>query len=163
MEREEPDFISILDLLTRHGVEFMVVGGVCGALHGAPIATFDLDVVHSRKPENVARLMKALDELRARSRVHPEQDLKPRRTHLESPGHQLLMTDAGPLDLLGTVGKGRGYEDLVKHCVEMQVGSMHVKVLDLDTLIELKEETGAEKDRAVLPILRRTLEEKRKL
>jgi len=38
-----------------------------------------------------------------------------------------------------------------------------LRVLDLETLIAVKEEVGGEKDRAVLPILHRTLEEKRKL
>jgi hypothetical protein len=37
-----------------------------------------------------------------------------------------------------------------------------IKVLDLETLIAIKEELGGDKDRAVLPVLRRTLEEKRK-
>jgi len=42
----------------------------------------------------------------------------------------------------------------------MDVGEgVLVKVLDLETLIAIKEELGGEKDRAVLPVLRRTLEE----
>ena len=32
-------------------------------LHGAPVTTFDLDVVHARDPENIARLLSALEEL----------------------------------------------------------------------------------------------------
>jgi hypothetical protein len=45
----------------------------------------------------------------------------------------------------------------------MDVGEgILVRVLDLETLIAIKEELGGEKDRAVLPVLRRTLEEKRK-
>ena len=37
-------------------------------------------------------------------------------------------------------------------------GGVQVRVLDLATIIALKEELGGEKDRAVLPVLRRTLE-----
>jgi hypothetical protein len=37
-----------------------------------------------------------------------------------------------------------------------------VRVLDLETLIAVKEELAGEKDRAVLPVLRRTLEEHRR-
>ena len=45
----------------------------------------------------------------------------------------------------------------------MDVGEgILVKVLDLETLIAIKEDLGGEKDRAVWPVLRRTLEEKRK-
>jgi N-glycosylase/DNA lyase len=40
---------------------------------------------------------------------------------------------------------------------------LRIRVLDLETLIAIQEELGGEKDRAVLPILRRTLEEKRKI
>ena len=82
-------------------VEFVAV------LHGAPLATFDLDVVHSREPHNLARLLAALEELEAHYRIPGRQDMKPGPSHLASAGHQLLMTRFGPLDLLGTIGKGR--------------------------------------------------------
>jgi len=71
------------------------------------------------------------------------------------------MTHAGPLDLLGTVSKGREYKDLLDHTIELEITSeTHVKVLDLSILITLKEELGREKDLAVLPVLRRTLQER---
>ena len=161
MSTSSPDFAAILGVLCRHEVEFIVVGGVCGVLHGAPVSTFDLDLVHSRAPANLDRLQAALEDLDARYRTHPERRLRPDRSHLESPGHQLLMTSAGPLDLLGAVGKGRGYQDLLPLSVQMQLGPLSVRVLDLDSLIQLKEEVGHEKDRAVLDILRRTRDERR--
>ena len=73
------------------------------------------------------------------------------------------MTRYGPLDILGAIGKGRGFEELSARTVELEVSSeLQVQVLDLATLIQIKEELGSEKDLAMLPILRRTLEEKRK-
>jgi hypothetical protein len=44
----------------------------------------------------------------------------------------------------------------------LQVSGLRLRVLDLETLIKVKEETGHEKDKAVRPILRCTLEEKSK-
>jgi hypothetical protein len=45
----------------------------------------------------------------------------------------------------------------------MKVGAgLSVRVLDLATIIKVKEEAGKEKDRAALAVLRRTLEEKSK-
>jgi hypothetical protein len=45
----------------------------------------------------------------------------------------------------------------------MDIGEgMRVRVLDLATIVALKEELAGEKDLAVLPTLRRTLEEKRR-
>jgi hypothetical protein len=74
-----------------------------------------------------------------------------------------LITRYGPLDLLGTIGHNLGYEDLMAHSAEMDIGEkLRIRVLDLETIIGIKEELGGEKDRAVLPILRRTLDEKRK-
>lgn len=37
-------------MLAGHGVDFIVVGGVAAVLGGAPISTFDLDIVHARDP-----------------------------------------------------------------------------------------------------------------
>jgi hypothetical protein len=43
----------------------------------------------------------------------------------------------------------------------MDIAGATVRVLGLEALIRVKEETGEEKDRAVLPLLRRVLQEKR--
>jgi hypothetical protein len=50
------DFRRILQTFVEHEVDFIVVGGVCTVLHGAPVYTFDLDLVHSRAPDNLERL-----------------------------------------------------------------------------------------------------------
>jgi hypothetical protein len=73
------------------------------------------------------------------------------------------MTRYGPLDILGAIGTGRGFEELSAHTVELEVSAgLSVQVLDLETLIQIKEEVGGEKDLAALPILKRTLKEKRR-
>lgn len=158
-----PDYALQLRILLEHGVDFIVIGGVCAALHGAPVTTFDLDIVHSRQPDNLDRLVIALQALDAFYREHGERRLAPTRAHLASAGHHLLMTRAGPLDLLGTLTQERGYEELLSQTVELPIGDgLRVRLLDLETLIALKEEMARDKDRFVLPILRCTLAEKRK-
>jgi hypothetical protein len=143
-------------------VDFIVVGGVGAVLQGAPISTFDLDVVHSTEQDNIARLLAALEDLKACYRLQPERRLKPEASHLSSPGHQLLITRFGPLDLLGRIGRSSSFQDLVKDTIEIDAGSgVGVRVLNLETLIAVKEETAGDKDLAMLPVLRRTLEEKR--
>ena len=140
-----------------------MVGGVAAVLQGAPISTFDLDVVHSTAPVNVSRVLAALKELDGIYRSQPDLRLRPNASHLSSAGHQLLITRLGPLDLLGSIGNGRAYPDLLIHTVEMKIGpALSVRVLDLETQIAIKEEVGGDKDRAALPVLRRTLEESRK-
>jgi hypothetical protein len=163
MAKPVVDYLAILKMLRRHGVEFVVVGGVCAVLHGAPLATFDLDVVHSREPHNLARLMAALEELGAHYRFAGRRDKKPGPSHLASAGHQLLMTRFGPLDLIGAAGKGDDYGRLLPETVELEIGGgLKVRILSLARLVKTKEETGQEKDRAVLPVLRQVLKEKSK-
>ena len=160
MKVPSPDFLAMLRTLVGSGVDFIIVGGVSAVLHGAPITTFDLDVVHSRSSDNIGRVLSALRDLDAFYRGQGDRRLTPDSTHLASPGHQLLMTRFGPLDLLGTIGKDHDYEDLIQHTTELFVSGLHLRILNLETLIEVKEEVGHEKDRIVIPILKRTLEEK---
>jgi predicted nucleotidyltransferase len=71
-----------------------------------------------------------------------------------------MMTTFGPVDLLGSIGRGRVYQDLLADSEVIDVAEgLPVRVLGLETQIAVKEEIGAEKDRAVLPILRRVLKE----
>lgn len=159
----DTDFLAALRALSSGGVEFIVVGGLAAVLNGAPVNTFDLDIVHRRTDANIERLLTVLTALDAVYRMHRERRLKPISSHLGAPGHHNLITSCGPLDVLGTIGRNLGYEDLLPHTVTMQIDSgIAVRVLDLDTIIEVKEQLGGEKDKAVLPTLRRTREEERR-
>jgi len=157
-----PRLAELLRLLTEHEVEFIVVGMTAGILQGVPVTTLDLDVVHRRSPENVARLLGLLDELDATYRHH-QRGLRPGESHLFGPGHQLLSTRLGDLDCLGAIDEERRYEDLIPETVEMELGhGRTVRVLKLTALIEAKERAGRPKDLAALPVLRATLEESKR-
>jgi hypothetical protein len=161
--RYELDFLAILKNLAEHSVDFIVVGGVGAVLQGAPIATFDLDVVHSREPLNITKLLSALDSLDAHYREPAGRNIRPNRSHLSSPGHHLLMTRFGPLDLLGVIGSKRDYPNLLPESAVVEISEgLKMRVLSLSAIIKSKEEAGGLKDQAVLPTLRRTLEEKSK-
>jgi len=87
MNRPTPRFRDGLETLARHGVEFVVVGGVAAVLNGAPISTFDLDIVHARAPANLDRLLAALTELDARYRDLTGRVLRPELSALAGDGH----------------------------------------------------------------------------
>jgi hypothetical protein len=157
-----PDPAEILRRLSARHVEFIVVGMAAGVLRGAPVTTLDLDIVHRRSPDNVGRLLPVLEELDATYRHDPRR-LRPRESHLLSDGHQLLSTRFGDLDCLGTVGEGLSYEDLLDRAPALPLAAETVvRVIDLPTLIELKEQAGRPKDLAALPVLRATLAETRR-
>jgi hypothetical protein len=58
----------------------------------------------------------------------------------------------GSLDVLGQIGDGLRYEDLLPETVESTVGAYRIRVLQLGALIRTKEQAGRDKDRAVLAI-----------
>ena len=156
----ENDFSGILKTLLDFRVDFIVVGGVAATLHGVPVATFDLDIVHSRTPENLERLERALNHLDARYRGDPR-NLRPDREVLASSGHHLLMTRMGPLDVLGAIEMGANFDSLSPRSVVMEIEGNQFRVLTLETLIRLKEKSTHEKDLLRLPVLRRTFRKAR--
>jgi hypothetical protein len=159
MPKTEIDFSKLLKALSAAGVKYIVVGGVCAALHGAPVQTFDLDLIYSRDPENLARLDQVLKDLDSHYRMKPEVTSDAAR--LDGPGHHQLTTRFGHLDLLGSTVGGQGYKELLIHTESVDLGAGRpVRILDLPTLIRIKQELAGERDLAMLPILRRTLEEK---
>lgn len=160
---QESRFAACLTALKQSGSEFILVGGLAAVLQGAPVQTYDVDIVYSRSAENVQRLLGVLNSLDAIFRIQPERRLRPNATHLQGAGHLNLLTQFGPLDLLSSIGDGLTYEDLLPHSQEMIIGdAIQINVLKLDLIIAIKERLGSEKDAAVLPTLRHTLRESKK-
>lgn len=155
------DLSNLLETLIASRVEFVLVGGLAAVLHGAPTATFDVDIVPRRSRENSDRLATLLGSLNARYRGHPNRSLRPTSSALLGPGHQLLMTDLGPLDVLGEIEGGLDYEVLLAHVVPIDLGGAWVQVLGLEKLIEIKRALGRPKDLASLEVLEATLQRTR--
>ena len=152
-------FADILELLVDREVEFIVVGMTAGVLAGAPVTTLDVDIVHRRSPENVDRLLRALQEMHAVYRHDPRR-LEPTTKHLASPGHQLLATDQVDLDCLGSIDDGKSYEDLLPSASTMALpGGRRLSVLQLPALIEIKRRAARPKDLAAIPVLQATRDE----
>lgn len=152
-----PEFLEILRALAGRDVEHIVVGGVAAVLMGAPISTFDLDLVYSLEEDNLCRLGGVLRELEAVYRDPAGCRIEPTVEGLGAGGHHQLSTRHGPLDLLGAIGAGQRYEDLLPKAVVIDLGGLGVSVLGLAAVIETKEQAGRAKDRATLEVLRETL------
>ncbi len=153
--------LKLLRELSQREIEYVVVGGMAAVLHGAPVVTADVDIVHRRTPENVNALLEVLRELEARLRFDTRK-LFPSEAHLLGHGHILLATSLGPIDLLCEV-QGEGYEELLPYAQDLKLGEgLTTKVLGLEKLIEQKMGAGRPKDHMALPILRATLDELKK-
>jgi len=161
-KQPKPNFRVIVELLASHNVEFIVVGGIAAVLQGAPVSTFDLDLVHARTPENIERLLPALPLLQAHYRERGIQHLVPNASLLASAGLQLLQTKYELLDLLGTIHEGETYEELVPQCVWVQLGTASVRVLGLEKVLQWKRRSTRDKDKEALAALEKTLKENRR-
>jgi hypothetical protein len=151
-----------LEVLARAEVELVVVGMTAAILQGAPMLTNDLDIVHRRTPENVERLLHALEQLDAVYRTDRRR-LRPNASVLSGPGHNLFGTRVGDLDCLGTIDEDLTYEDLVPDSVLIDLGDgFSCRALGLERVIEVKRRAGRPKDLAALPVLLATLDEIRR-
>jgi len=157
-----PSLTTLLARLAASGADFVLVGGLAAVAQGAPLTTVDVDVVHRREEGNVDRLLAFLDSIDARYRGRPAgQVIRPTREALLGRGHQLLMTSLGPLDLLGAIEGGLGYDDLLPDSIAIDVEGQRVQVVQLTTLADLKRGASSPKDRLVLAILEETIRRRR--
>lgn len=141
------DFSKLLRVLLDGAVEFILVGGVAGSLHGAARATYDVDVVYRRSPENMSRLVAALAPYGPYLRGAPAG--LPFWFDVQTLGQGLnftLTTSVGDLDLLGEVTGGGRYEDLLAHSVSIPLLGRTCQCVTLDGLIRLKRAAGRPKD-----------------
>jgi hypothetical protein len=153
-----PKFLELLRALDRHAIDHVVVGGVAAILEGAPMTTLDLDVVVRIDDDNLARLSALLVELDSRYRDPAGRRILPTVERLRAARVNLLETNLGLLDVMHVVGAGWGYDDVLARAHTREIEELEVRVLDLAAVIETKEAAGREKDKAMLPLLRRTLD-----
>lgn len=154
------DYGEIIGLLVSSGVEFIIVGGAAATAHGAARLTEDLDIVYSRRDENIERLAEALTPLAPYLRGAPK-DLP---FHLDSETIKrglnfTLSTSAGSLDLLGEITLGGSFEQLLPESIELEVFGNKCLCLGLKRLIEVKRAAARRKDFEAIAELEVILEE----
>ncbi len=142
---QESKFVAALRSFQEAEIQFILVGGVAAVLNGAPVQTFDIDILYAVEPANFDRLLPVLEQMDAIFRIQPERRLRPTRSHLAGGGHLNLLTRFGPLDLLGSIGQNLRYADLLPHSHGLNIGEgILIRVLNLDMLIAIKEELAGE-------------------
>jgi hypothetical protein len=151
----DPD--ALLEVLHRHDVRYVLIGGLAAALRGSATPTFDVDITPDVSTGNLMRLSTALADLEARIRVEG------------IPGGLPFSHDAVSLSLMTTLNLVTRLGDLdiafdppgVGDYSQWEAGSalvtvlgVPVRVASLDDIIRSKEAAGRDKDRLQLPMLR---------
>lgn len=132
-------FFNLLNRLHDAGVEFVLVGGFAGVVHGCSLVTQDIDICCDFGSENLFRLQKAVTDL------HPVHRMTPNRLELlltndncQTYKNLYLDTDAGQLDCLSEI-KGVGDYPVVRQASEtVEADGKEFHVLTLDALITAK-------------------------
>ena len=145
----EPEFEpeSVVRLLGRHRVRYVVIGGLAAVTHGAPLITQDIDICYARDDANLRRLARALIEIHSQLRG-ADRDLRVRldAKTLRAGDAFTLTTDMGWLDLLGAPAGTDGYEDLARTADAFDLFGYRVLVASVEDLIRMKRASGRPKD-----------------
>lgn len=148
-ESEVPlDAERILQALSEHGVEYVLIGGLAVQTHGHVRTTNDADLIPAPNPANLQRLASALRALDARV-VNPGQEdttvdaaMLPRSTIWQ------FSTRDGGIDVMHEVPGGGPYPELSERALRVRLGDIDVPVVDLDDLIRMKLARGRPVDLA---------------
>jgi predicted nucleotidyltransferase len=148
---------ELLRVLSAHGVDFVVIGGLAVQVHGYLRSTKDLDIIVRPAALNLSRFSEALAELEAEPRGSA-------RIRLHDP-HQLrtaplvrIMTKAGPLDVVNiehVAGPPASYDALRDAALVVQLPGFDVAVAGLSDLIRMKRAAGRQHDLADIEALTR--------
>ncbi len=159
------DPFCLFEVLDRHEVAYVLVGGMAATLHGSTVLTNDADIVPDPDPANLDRLATALVDLEAKIRSERSPDgiaFEPHPELLAAVAMLNLTTRCGDLDLASIpVGTG-GYADLVESAVVFEIDGLVVRAAALADIIRSKRTANRPKDRAVLPVLLALEDELRK-
>lgn len=143
----DPD--EVIGALSRHQVEFVVIGGIAAIAHGSRRMTEDLDIVIDQRVANCRRLIAALVELEAKYRlssgrwtkVSPQSDPK-----WLAKENYLFETCAGGIDVMNRIEGVPSWKEARPRALEAEAFGHTVFILDKDTLIRSKLVAGRDKD-----------------
>lgn len=147
----ESDPFAILELLLKHEVPFVVIGGHAVIHHGYLRTTEDTDIVFRRTPESEEQLASALHEINAcwiandidaatgLERLVPVDLGYVRLRHM-----MLLWTDLGFLDIFDYIPglPDEDVEQLFRHTTETE----GIQFVSREWLIRMKQTAGRPKD-----------------
>lgn len=150
------DPVRICQILNEEGVDYVIVGGFASVVHGSPLPTQDIDVVPSRRAENLDRLGRALRRMNAMIRTG---DAVPApidgRFLANMPIMLNLVTDLGDVDLTFSPSGGLGgFDEWSAQAIVVEIADgLSVRIASLDDIIDSKRAANRAKDQMALPYL----------
>jgi len=145
------DLLSLLGRVSKAGIEFVIVGGFAGIVHGCSYVTQDIDICCLFTPSGLLALQKALAD------VHPVHRMTPGRKPLELTAENAsqftnlyLDTDLGRLDCLSAIDGLGDYAQVRQASEPIEIKGMRLHVLTLEALIRSKQALKRPRDREAI-------------
>jgi predicted nucleotidyltransferase len=140
-------FTEVLEVLCQGEVHFILIGGVAAVAHGAARLTQDIDLLYSRDPGNLQRIVDSLSPYEPYPRGAPPglPFLWDAQT-LANGANFTLHTTLGEVDLLADIAGGGNYDNLLPHSLAIEVLGVTCQCLGLAQLIKSKRAAGRPKD-----------------
>ena len=149
-----PLLTRILHALHEHRLEAVLIGNAAAAMHGAPVTTLDFDFMFRDTPTNLRKLKAVAADLHAMI-------LRP--FYPVSRLYRVVDDDSGlQANFMPQIHGVRSFEGLRSRSAERDVDGLLLRVASLDDIIASKKAAGRDRDKAVLPILEKTLKSIRK-
>jgi len=156
-------FPELLRILTQAEVDFIVVGGAAATALGSAMITYDLDIVYSRSPGNIQRIVTALAPYQPYLRgAPPGLPFDWSALTVKNGLNFTLTTSLGAIDILGEIAGGGSYHDLLADVGQIELYGINCLCLKLEKLILTKRAAGRPKDLNAIAELEALLEEKEK-
>ena len=145
------DFEDFLDLLERHGVRYLIIGGLAFVYHAKPRFTKDIDVWVDPEPDNLARANAALADFGS-----------PYLLNL-SDANEILQLGVAPnrIDLLREAAP-LAFEDAWRRRVEGAYGRARACWIAIEDLLAIKERIDHPRHQEDARVLRLVLERRRR-
>ncbi|MEB3983182.1 hypothetical protein OQ968_18130 [Mycobacterium sp. 663a-19] len=155
----ELDLPTLFEVLHRHRVTYVLIGGLAAVYHGSPFPTEDADITPEPGRRNLVRLSAALRELNARVRTEAAPEGLPFACDEQALAAETwnLVTDAGDLDISFQPAGTHGYRDLHRDATSAEIYDVTVEIASLRDVIRSKQAANRPKDQRVLPTLREIL------
>jgi hypothetical protein len=142
------NFSNLIDRLCDNGVEFVIIGGLAGTIHGTTRITQDVDICCKFTAGNLLKLYSAVKDVHPVHRINPKRPILVLNSQNADKFKNLYLgTDIGQLDCLDEV-KGIGkFDDVCKNAISIQIGDRVYQVLSLDALIKSKKSLNRLQDK----------------
>ena len=141
----------IIQALADAGVDFVVIGGIAGNLHGSSYPTYDLDIAYSHDPANLRRMVKALGSLEVTvANAPPDLPFVLDEVTLGNGANFTFDTRFGRFDILAHVPGIAGYEELRSHSQPARLEGLEIRLASIDHLISMKRAANRTKDKLMV-------------